>query len=178
MKATLCLAAVAIGTGSFAQLAPPRRVNKSFAGPKRQAFVPPHFADAKAKSLTYAMLHAERNLGPTRIKIAGEGGGATIAWDRGRIRQDGAGGSWVYRSGTLTVRCRKGLYQGSANRADVLDYVTALTGGPDTLARELLVRQYPFEDFLSGEGKVRVAGQAVFRGDKADILKITGRALN
>lgn len=144
---------------------------------KTHPFQPPHFATRGAKSLTYAMLRAEGHLGPTRIRISGEGGNATIDWYNGELRQSGSGGTWVYRRGILTVSCRKGFFRGKANRSDLLDYVTALTGGLDTFARELLFHQRPFEDFMSADQTARIAGHIRIGGSDAQVLQLDGKSL-
>jgi hypothetical protein len=168
---------LAFSISAGAQLAPPHRTTRAYTVPRHTSFQPPHFANAKARSLTYAMLRAERKLGPVTIHITGEGGTTDIAWDSGRIRQDGNGASWTYRSGQLTVRCKKGLYSGKADRADVLDYLAVLTGGADTLSRQLLLHQHPFEDFFTPDSTVRVAGTITVSGQRADILEISGRVV-
>ncbi len=174
----LLLLTVLLGSAfAPAQLAPPKRTNKTYTKRPRQPFQPPHFADAKARAVTYSMLRAERTLGPVRIKISGEGGNALIAWNRGSIRQDGHGGSWVYKTRTLTVACPKGFFQGAATHADTLDYLAMLTGGADTMARQLLLRQHPFEDFFTPDSTVRLTGVEGSGPDRADIVQISNRMI-
>jgi hypothetical protein len=138
---------------------------------------PPHFADARSKKLTYAMLNAEAHVAPRQIKIQGEGGAATIYWNGSQLRQDSATGSWSFGHGTLAVATKSGFYKGTANRSDALDYLAALTGGADTFARQLLFRQKPFADFLGPDETVRLVGNVTLAGTPTYILSINGRAI-
>ena len=142
---------------------------------KAKPLKPPHFASPAAKALTSAMLNAEAHLGRRRVDIRGEGGHIVVDWDSGKLRQDSAGGSWSYRGGVLSVACRKGFYRGSANKADVLDYLVALTGGADTFARQLLYRQRPFSDFFAPDETVRIGGIITLGGSPATILQMNGK---
>jgi len=144
--------------------------------PKPKPVGPPHFYNAESKRVTYAMNRAETHLGPKKVEIRGTEGAINIYWNRGNIRQDSAGGSWVYRSGVLAVQCRKGFFRGEANRSDVLDYLAKLTGGADPFARQLLFKENPFSVFFSPGETVRLVGSATLNGFPAYILQIDGKS--
>ena len=155
----------------------PKATQIPFHTSKPLPFHPPRFANPKSRKLAYAMIKAEAHLGPSQIRIRGDGGYVVVDWDNGNVRQDGPGGSWSYRGGILSVMCGKGFFRGKANRADVLDYLVPLVGGADTFARQLLSRQRPFSDFFSADETVQLKGSMSMNGSTVDILHISGKVI-
>lgn len=135
----------------------------------------PRFGEPSAKSAVRSMLKAERSLGSKKIHVEGDGRRCDLYVSQGMVRQDSPGYRWAYDGRFLTLSAGKSFYRGRASRADILDYLAYLVKGPDPLARTLLLRETPFEDYFSAQYSVRLAGSMNIQGSDVNILQIAGK---
>jgi hypothetical protein len=135
------------------------------------------YADSAAHAKSRALLTAMKALRPSIIDVRRDDSRVLLYWDRGKIRQEGGGFVWAYDGHRLAVSTRKNYYHGVASREDVLDYLAVLTHGADPLARELLERTTPLQDFFVAPAHVRLVGSLVVGGHPATIVEITGEHL-